>query len=249
MIEIHSTNYTCANTLAELSCPKDYIIFVTRIEYKYTSGQCIDYDDAQGYMSSPLTSDNLDDCVGVDSHNEYFTSRCNGQQNCFVEIKKKSHLTGHAGTNCDFESNMANVYYACVPSFMRDPYKRFDLCDSNGPDTILGVENGFIYSPNFPEYYGNNHECYVNLGIPKNKRLVVYLLKMNLEGNGVFKVAKDYIQIEALPKLYGKAVLPHIVYNGSDRERVHIRFRTDWITTAKLEYPKGFLLYFSRKFY
>ena len=103
--------------MAELSCPKDHIIFVSRIDYKYTSGQCIDYDDANSYLqNNNLDDGSLEDCIGIESQNDYYTTRCNGQQNCFIKIEKRQHKTGFYGTNCDFESNMANIYYICIPS-------------------------------------------------------------------------------------------------------------------------------------
>ena len=113
-IEVLSTNYTCANSIAELYCPKEYSIFISRIEYKYTSGQCIDYDDTTNYLNNDDSS--LDDCIGIEPQSEYYSTRCNGQQNCYVQVKKKTQKIGFSGTNCDFESNMANIFYACIPS-------------------------------------------------------------------------------------------------------------------------------------
>ncbi len=245
---------------------------MSRIEYKYTSGQCIDYDEANNFLDNINDDQSLDDCIGIESQSEYFVSRCNGQQNCFVEIKKKMHKTGFSGTNCDFESNMANILYSCIPSklfqkvfdfkvnkildlhffylkyvidFISESYKSFSICDPNGPDTILGLNNGFIHSPSYPEYYGNSHDCWVNVGVPKSTRLVLYLLKMNLEGYGMFREPKDYLSVDNGVKLYGSALVPHTIYNSSDREKVHIKFTSDWITTTRLNYPKGFLIFFS----
>ena len=63
----------------------------------------------------------------------------------------------------------------------------------------------------------------------------------------MFREPKDYLNIDNGLKFYGKLVLPHIIYNSSDREKVHLSFKTDWITTAKLSYPKGFLVFFACK--
>jgi hypothetical protein len=86
----------------------------------------------------------------------------------------------------------------------------------------------------------------MNIAVPENKRLVVYLLKMNMEGYGMFREPKDFLHINNDKRLFGSATLPHIIFNGSNRERVNIKFKTDWITTSKLDNPKGFLLFFAR---
>ena len=43
----------------------------------------------------------------------------------------------------------------------------------------------------------------------------------------MFREPKDYLNIDNGLKFYGKLVLPHIIYNSSDREKVHLSFKTD----------------------
>ena len=132
---------------------------------------------------------------------------------------------------------------------MRDPYKSFDICDNDGPETILGVENGFVHSPSYPEYYGNNKNCYLNIGIPPKSRLTIYLINFNMEDISFFsRRPNDYLQIDNGSKIYGKKN-PSILFNGSDKESVKLNFITDFATLQTLDKPKGFIIYFTCNFY
>jgi hypothetical protein len=127
------------------------------------------------------------------------------------------------------------------------PYRAFDICDPDGPEIILGINQGFIHSPSFPDYYGNKRLCGLNIGIPYGKRLVLYLLSLSMEGLSMINQRpNDYLLIDNSQEYYGFTNVPRIVYNVSDREMVNIKFKSDWITTARLRSPKGFLIYFER---
>jgi hypothetical protein len=56
------------------------------------------------------------------------------------------------------------------------------------------------------------------------------------------------LQVQNGHKYHGKEVPPVVVYNGTE-EKVRINFQTDWGTSTYLDFPKGFLLYFHRKFF
>lgn len=127
--------------------------------------------------------------------------------------------------------------------------KSFDICDINGPETISGLDRGFISSPNYPFYYGNNRQCLLNIGVPREKRLVIYLISKSLEEKSSWQdKVNDYLKIENGFEMYGFSRYPVEIYEGSDREKVQIKFKSDWLTSAALLDPKGFLLYFECKF-
>ena len=120
---------------------------------------------------------------------------------------------------------------------------RFDICQvSKIPD---GVMEGFIHSPDYPKYYGNSRNCYLNLNLPnENFRLFVYLISMNTESKGWFsRVPKDYLFVENLQKsFYGSNKQPLIIL--AENRLTKFRFVTDFVTSASLIDPKGVLLYF-----
>ena len=107
-----TTGYHCVNSYATLQCSKDHVIFVSRSEHRYSSGQCFE-DEEIDYNGGGLVSQAH--CLGVDESCEYYSGRCNGLRNCNVKIEKRSHQVGVYGGNCNFDSNVVNVYYTCVP--------------------------------------------------------------------------------------------------------------------------------------
>ncbi len=76
----------------------------------YRSGQC--YDDEIDYENGPSQSH----CIGHDETCDYYKSRCNGLQDCHVKVERRQHQIGVFGGNCDFESNIAKIFYSCVSS-------------------------------------------------------------------------------------------------------------------------------------
>jgi hypothetical protein len=125
----------------------------------------------------------------------------------------------------------------------------FDICEAQGPDTLTGVERGYIHSPNFPAYYGNSRHCGMGIQVPANKYLAVYIVSLSIEGRGRFSSqVKDFLAIDGA-KIYGHTEYPLIVLNQTGVDRVMFEFSTDWITLSLLSSPKGFLVYFECKFY
>lgn len=124
---------------------------------------------------------------------------------------------------------------------------KFDICHES-PRDISELHEGFIHSPNYPYYYQNSKDCTVNI-MTKNQRLVIFMLRLNMEGKGFFtREPNDFLQVQNGHKYHGKEVPPVVVYNGTE-EKVRINFQTDWGTSTYLDFPKGFLLYFHRKFF
>lgn len=72
---------------------------------------------------------------------------------------------------------------------------------------------------------------------------------MNMEGKGIFsRQPNDYLQIQHGTKYHGRSNPQIIAYNGTE-DKVEISFMSDWGTTTYLDFPKGFLLYFERKYF
>lgn len=123
----------------------------------------------------------------------------------------------------------------------------FDICHES-PRDVSDLSEGFIHSPKYPYYYQNSKNCQLNIRSNK-QRLVIYMLKLNMEGKGFFtRQPNDFLQIQGGYKYHGKNVPPRIVYNGTD-DKVEIKFISDWGTSTYLDFPKGFLLYFKRKYF
>lgn len=234
--ELKASDYHCANSYVSLQCSQDHVIFVTSSEHVYRSGQC--YDDEVDYETGPSQSH----CIGYDETCDYYKSRCNGLQDCHVKVEKRQHQKGVFGGNCNFESNIAKVFYSCVPKEMNDKIPSFDICHDS-PRDLSELNEAFIHSPNYPYYYQNSKDCQINIRT-RQQRLVIYMLRLNMEGKGLFsRQPNDFLQIQGGEKLHGKEVPPQIVYNGTER-KVVLHFETDWGTSTYLDFPKGFLLYF-----
>ena len=121
----------------------------------------------------------------------------------------------------------------------------FDICHDS-PRDLSELNEAFIHSPNYPFYYQNSKNCKINIRT-RGMRLVIYMLRLNMEGLGLFsREPNEFLQIKGGEKIYGKEVPPRIVYNGTD-SKVEVYFETDWGTSTYLDFPKGFLLYFKRK--
>ncbi len=112
-LEIKTSDYICINNYATLECTKGFVIFVTKTEHFYRSGQCLE-DDSIDYNSEGKPSQAH--CKGIDETCEYYKRECNGKSSCNIKATKKLHQIGVFGGNCDFESNIVNVHYTCVPS-------------------------------------------------------------------------------------------------------------------------------------
>ena len=94
-LEIKSTDYIQAGRPAILECAPGFIIFVSRTEHRV--------------IDKPH-------CKGVDERCDYYTSKCNGLQNCHPLVEMKTHKIGIFRTDCTFVSNMTKIFYSCVPS-------------------------------------------------------------------------------------------------------------------------------------
>lgn len=128
---------------------------------------------------------------------------------------------------------------------MNEQIPSFDICHDS-PRDLSELNEAFIHSPNYPYYYQNMKNCQINIRT-RQQRLVIYMLRMNMEGKSWFTgKPNDFLQIQGGEKLHGKEIPPQIVYNGTE-SKVVLHFETDWGTSTYLDFPKGFLLYFKRK--
>ena len=115
--EILNTDYQCANSYTRLACPEQTVIFISSINHKYAPDLCGPIDKSQRVdLNKNIEPQVLRECVGIDLNDERLLRECNGKQKCTVQIENKSHITGFYGTNCDFQSNYAKIFYTCVPS-------------------------------------------------------------------------------------------------------------------------------------
>jgi hypothetical protein len=109
-------------------------------------------------------------------------------------------------------------------------------------------KSGFIQSPNYPEYYGNFRDCLMYIQIPDNMRLNLYLVTLNIEGQGLFGNINDYIEVNGNQKYYDLLQYPIEMKNFYDREEIiSLKFVTDFVTTKILSKPKGFLIFYECK--
>ena len=243
---LKSTDWGCSKQKLLLECPNYHMIVLTQFLHKYTPSQCVSYD----YVDFNVPGDDdefssLDHCLSKRGRNAEMESVCNGRPLCAIHLRQEKHRKG-ANSNCNFVSNLQNVHYACLPqSTQRFKLANFDICDPNGPATLLAdTTKGWIHSPGFPAYYGNNRKCELSVRVPRGKRLSMFLINLSLEHIGIFTSrVKDYVKIgEQI--LYGKSAYPLMVYNETGEKTVKIEFISDWVTTSFLQNPKGFLIYF-----
>lgn len=126
--------------------------------------------------------------------------------------------------------------------------RHIDICSSSGRLDGAKEKWGFIHSPNYPSYYGNSRSCNIDLAVPSDKRLVLFMVRVSMEDSSVFHgSANDYVRITAdgLDNVYyGLHPIPKSVYDGTTKRVLRVHFRSDWITTQRLLSPKGFLVYF-----
>jgi hypothetical protein len=125
---------------------------------------------------------------------------------------------------------------------------KFDICGSSSTQIDSRYGSGFIHSPNYPNYYGNSKNCQLEIKIPDDKRIVIYVVRVSLEDTSVFHDGpNDFVQIsgrDLSSKLHGLHTLPKFIYEGNDRKQFYVNFKSDWITTQSLTFPKGFYIYF-----
>jgi hypothetical protein len=139
------------------------------------------------------------------------------------------------------------IDYVSILATRRFELPNFDICDAQGPVALHGVSRGYIHSPNFPNYYGNSRRCAMSISVPEDKYLAVYVESLSMESRSRFSSqAKDFLRVDDL-LLYGRSGTPALVFNHTGMDQVQFTFSSDWITTALLSSPKGFLIYFECK--
>lgn len=128
---------------------------------------------------------------------------------------------------------------------VRPDVKFYDICESG--EAVSKADSGFIQTPGYPEYYGNNRDCGVTFRAPQEgEKLYVYLIRLSIENN----FNNDYVAVydskdKQLGRVTGFRGFPSLMHSvSSTNERIQLRFKSDWITTVALSRPKGMLVYF-----
>jgi hypothetical protein len=130
-----------------------------------------------------------------------------------------------------------------------DSHVTFDICLASSYD-LANVSNGFLASPNYPAYYGNDRNCQVNIKVAPRQLLHLYVYTQSIERMSLLtNRVKDYLLVQGERKLYGTRTRPDSVEvsvnDASETERtLELRFVSDFVTLERLAHPKGFLVYF-----
>lgn len=238
--ESKSTGYICNSNKVELVCPSDSNVVFSQSIDKYESTKCLTQSS-----QSPTPHEG---CIGISESDDFIQNACGQNSKCITTMNEKRHFNGANSANCDFVSNIRNIFYYCIPR-INASIPKFDVCDWNAAKNISTLKRGFVSSPGFPEYYGNSRDCVLSLHSPQqdNQLLFVYLVNLSVEPKSPISLKEnDYLQINDEPRMSGLIKYPMLVYHNKmdQAKKVDIKFRSDWLTTAALSSPKGFLIYF-----
>ncbi len=120
--ELISTGWVCAGQSVYLTCrqPSEMIV-LTRTQHKRSDAHFCPF--SQDFESNLLTSlmplmpDPFAsvDCLSTRTRDNELEAECNGRHSCLVNVEYEFHLPGKA-SNCNFMSNMQNIFYTCLPS-------------------------------------------------------------------------------------------------------------------------------------
>jgi hypothetical protein len=107
----NSSGFVCVGSQVDIQCPENHVIIVNHIQHRHTVSQCTEFNFYQGGKGEK----SLHECVGIIKYDKEISTACDGHQFCNLKMSSRSNKIGHYGTNCDFESNIANIFYSCVP--------------------------------------------------------------------------------------------------------------------------------------
>ncbi|CAF2256600.1 unnamed protein product [Rotaria magnacalcarata] len=230
------SGYTC-ETSVTLACPKGRNLLILEVTY---SSECpsLEEEKTGGTNYAPSR------CIGY--YREQASTLCNGQQICTIDNnlgQRPSFLVGKQA-NCEFTGQSINVDYSCIPDFYSSKLPRIDICSLQ---SLHGVTEGFIHTPNYPNGYPNNLECSKAVPSPDvGHRLKIYVLNFDVEGLSVLrffgiKRNNDWLKINnSGEKMSG--TLPAYTLLFDDIIETSLMFKSDFANT-KRSYS-GFLLYF-----
>ena len=162
--------HTCAASTLTLRCPNNYVIVVRDASYgvaqiagscTYSTGDCI--ADAMNIIT--CTTDALQCAI-------YATRKqlpeCNNQYSSYLRVE-----------------------YECVPAFMDDPSKEYNVCQSSG--TEITIDQGIIKSPGYPsQFQTTTAECIRAIHVPSNKTIRLWLTDLYI-GSTSTNCANDHV--------------------------------------------------------
>jgi hypothetical protein len=158
------SGYTC-ETSVTLKCPAATKLLILEVTY---SSECPSLTEIKDGNTNYAPSR----CIGY--YRERASTLCNGQQTCTIDNnlgQRPSFLVGKQA-NCAFTGQSINVDYSCVPgmfethfsiqlkTYILDFYSsklpRIDICSLQ---SLNGLTEGFIHTPNYPGGYPNSRTC------------------------------------------------------------------------------------------
>jgi hypothetical protein len=90
------------------------IVFVRSVD-KYSSVDCASSEQANAVF---------DQCSGVSESTDWpIQSECGNENSfnstCLLHVPERTHSQGWNSANCDFNANLRNIFYRCIPSKLR----------------------------------------------------------------------------------------------------------------------------------
>ncbi|CAF3410355.1 unnamed protein product [Rotaria sp. Silwood1] len=230
------SGFTC-ETSVTLKCSEGKKLIILEVTY---SSECpsIDEEKTGGSIYAPSR------CIGY--YRERATTLCNGQQTCTIDNsleQRPSFLVGKQA-NCAFRGQSINVDYSCVPDFYSSQLPRIDICSLQ---SLHGLTEGFIHTPNYPNGYPNNRVCSKTVPSPdEGHRLKIYAVNFDIEGLSVLrffgiKRINDWLQINNSGEKMCGTLSPYTLL-FDDVIEASLMFKSDFANTKRAY--TGFLLYF-----
>jgi hypothetical protein len=230
------SGFTC-ETSVTLKCPDATKLIILEVTY---SSECPNLNEEKngGAQYAPSR------CIGY--NRERASSLCNGKQTCTVDnnLPQRPAFVVGKQSNCVFTGQSMNIDYSCIPDFYSSKLPRIDICSLQ---SLNGLTEGFIHTPNYPSNYPNSRTCSKTVPSPDAEhRLKIYALDFDIEGLSVLRWLgitriNDWLQINnSGEKMFGTR--PSYTLLFDDVIEASLMFKSDFANT-KRPY-NGFLLYF-----
>lgn len=271
------SGFTC-ETSVTLTCPDARKIVIIEVTY---SSECPSLNEEKegGTMYAPSH------CIGY--NRDHVTGQCNGKQTCTVDhnLQQRPKFLVGKQANCEFTGQSINIDYSCIPGkfegkkkksfymriyldFYSSQLPRVDICSLQ---SLHGLTEGFIHTPNYPNNYPNSRTCSKTVPSPDadhrydlipsssfqfhgiSFRLKIYVIDFDIEGLSAvrwigLRRINDWLQINNNgEKLFGTRPAYTLLFD--DVIEAPLVFKSDF-ANSKRPY-NGFLLYFigNRKTY
>lgn len=151
-----SIDEICSNEQVELKCNPNEIIIIQSVT-KTNTLSCIDSFESHNSHCSTY-------------HDDDIKTQCEGKSNCNFTLNTQQHYPGFYGSNCNFKSNRAQINYVCIPVDFENSKFKYDVCNSVFAISNSRTNQGFIHSPNYPNYYGNSRKCKMMVNLEEDER-------------------------------------------------------------------------------